>query len=328
LFFRLTIDSATEFLFGQSIQSQLSYSQERGAHGGPINFESLAHAFDRGTAAIGVRARLSALYWLHNPREFQDDCKEVNRFADHFVNSVLQQPEEPLEEEKCRYVFLRELAKTTRDPVELRSQLLNILLAGRDTTAGLLGWICWNLARHPSIYSRLRSSIIAEFGEYDKPHAITFSSLKSCTYLQNVLKETLRLFPSVPLNVRQAIRDTTLPVGGGADGTSPVFIPKGQEIGYSVYVMHRREDIWGPDAATFNPDRWADRKVGWEYLPFNGGPRICIGQQFALTEVGYVLTRLVQKFDKIENCDESNVPIHQYSVTSAPKQVLVRLHEA
>jgi hypothetical protein len=129
------------------------------------------------------------------------------------------------------------------------------------------------------------------------------------------------------LNVRQAIR-TTLPVGGGPDGTSPVFIPKVQEIGYSVYVMQRREDIWGPDAAIFNPDRWADKKVGWEYLPFNGGPRICIGQQFALTEVGYVLTRLVQKFDKMENCDEQNKPIHQYSVTSAPKQVLVWLHEA
>jgi cytochrome P450 len=64
--------------------------------------------------------------------------------------------------------------------------------------------------------------------------------------------------------------------------------------------MQRREDIWGKDAAVFNPDRWVDRKVGWEYLPFNGGPRICLGQQFALTEVGYVLTRLIQKFDRIE----------------------------
>jgi cytochrome P450 len=73
--------------------------------------------------------------------------------------------------------------------------------------------------------------------------------------------------------------------------------------------MQRREDIWGKDAAVFNPDRWVDRKVGWEYLPFNGGPRICLGQQFALTEVGYVLTRLIQKFDRIENCNELNEPI-------------------
>jgi cytochrome P450 len=329
VFFRLTIDSATEFLFGQSIQSQVPSTAEVGMGNGQFNWNSLADAFDRGTAVLGARARLSGLYWLINPSQFKDDCKEVHRFADYFVNLALQQTSEPVGEEKSKYVFLRELAKVNKDPIELRSQLLNILLAGRDTTAGLLGWTCWNLARHPSIYNRLRTTIIEAFGTYNNPHQISFSSLKSCTYLQHVLKETLRLFPSVPLNARQATRDTTLPLGGGPDGTCPVYIKKGQEIGYSVYVMQRREDLWGKDAAIFNPDRWADRKmVGWEYLPFNGGPRICLGQQFALTEVGYVLTRLIQKFDRMENCDPRDEPIHHYSVTSAPKQVLVRLHEA
>jgi cytochrome P450 len=327
LFFRLTIDSATEFLFGQSIQSQNLSSKEGWMHNEQFNWNSLADAFDRGTAVLGVRSRLSGFYWLYNPKQFKDDCQQVHRFADHFVHLALQEVDKPLEE-NTRYVFLRELAKTNKDPIELRSQLLNILLAGRDTTAGLLGWTCWNLARHPSIYNKLRTKIVEEFGTYDRPRDITFSSLKSCTFLQHVLKEALRLFPSVPLNARQATRDTTLPVGGGPDGTSPIFVKKGQEVGYSVYVMQRREDIWGKDAAIFDPDRWVDRKVGWEYLPFNGGPRICLGQQFALTEVGYVLTRLIQKFDRMENCDGQNEPIHHYSVTSAPKQVLVRLHEA
>jgi cytochrome P450 len=329
LFFRLTIDSATEFLFGQSIQSQVPSTAEEGVYNAQFNWNSLADAFDRGTAVLGVRSRLSGLYWLYKPKQFEQDCKEVHRFADYFVNLALQQTGEPLGEEKSKYVFLRELAKTNKDPIELRSQLLNILLAGRDTTAGLLGWTCWNLARHPSIYNKLRTTIVEAFGTYNNPHQISFSSLKSCTYLQHVLKETLRLFPSVPLNARQAARDTTLPLGGGPDGTSPVYIKKGQEVGYSVYVMQRREDLWGKDAAIFNPDRWADRKMaGWEYLPFNGGPRICLGQQFALTEVGYVLTRLIQKFDRMENCNPQDEAIHHYSVTSAPKQVLVKLHEA
>ena len=328
LFFRLTIDSATEFLFGQSIQSQIPPSEKTWMLNEQFNSNSLADAFDRGTAVLGVRSRLSDFYWLYSPKQFEKDCQQVHQFADHYVSLALQQADEPVDEEKARYVFLRELAKTTKDPIELRSQLLNILLAGRDTTAGLLGWTCWSLARHPAIYNKLRTLIIEAFGTYDKPRAITFSSLKACTYLQHVMKEALRLFPSVPLNIRQATRDTTIPLGGGPDGTSPVYIKKGQEVGYSVYVMQRREDIWGKDAAIFNPDRWADKKVGWEYLPFNGGPRICLGQQFALTEVGYVLTRLIQKFDRMENCEDLGEPIHHYSVTSAPKQVLVRLHEA
>ncbi|KAL1968547.1 hypothetical protein VTN77DRAFT_1757 [Rasamsonia byssochlamydoides] len=273
---------------------------------------------------------------MYNPKSFRDDCKAVHRFADHFIHQALQRVEEDekgqteteKDDKKKRYVFLHELIKETKDPIELRSQLIHILLAGRDTTAGLLGWTCWNLARHPAVFHKLRTTILETFGTYDRPHDITFERLKSCSYLQYTLNETLRLYPSVPLNSRQATRDTSLPCGGGPDGTSRVYIKKGEQVGYSVYVMHRRKDLWGDDAEQFVPERWAGRRTGWEYLPFNGGPRICLGQQFALTEAGYVLTRLIQKFDRMEPCQPKEEPLHQYSVTSAPKRVLVRLHSA
>lgn len=234
------------------------------------------------------------------------------------------------EKTKKRYVFLHALIKETKDPIELRSQLLHLLLAGRDTTAGLLGWTCWNLARHPAVFDKLRRAILETFGTYEHPRDITFERLKSCSYLQYTLNETLRLYPSVPFNSRQATRDTTLPCGGGPDGSAPVYIRKGECVGYSVYVMQRRKDLWGDDPERFVPERWASRRPGWEYLPFNGGPRICLGQQFALTEAGYVLTRLVQRFDRIEPCLPVSMeePRHQYSVTSAPKEVLVRLRVA
>lgn len=67
--------------------------------------------------------------------------------------------------------------------------------------------------------------------------------------------------------------------------------------------MHRRHDIFGPDADTFRPERWEDLRPGWGYLPFNGGPRICVGQQFALTRASYTIVRLVQEFEKIETRD-------------------------
>jgi cytochrome P450 len=333
LFFRLTIDSATEFLFGQSVESQLQalpggMSGDHNAY----NWRNLAHHFDNGTRHLGLRSRLSHMYLLHNPREFQEDCREVHAFADHFVKQALERAdaEEKAEAagEKTRYVFLHELIKETKDPIELRCQLLHILLAGRDTTAGLLGWTFFLLARHPQVYSKLRTILVETFGEYDSPRDITFERLKSCAYLQHVLQESLRLYPSVPLNSRMAVKDTTLPLGGGPNGTSPIYVHKGEEVNYSVYVMQRRKDIWGADADEFNPERWASRRTGWEYLPFNGGPRICLGQQFALTEAGYVTVRLVQLFDEITAINPTELDKHQYSVTSAPKSVLVNLHSS
>lgn len=91
--------------------------------------------------------------------------------------------------------------------------------------------------------------------------------MKDCKYLRYVNDESLRLYPVVPINARYANKDTTLPRGGGKDGSSPIFIPKGSSCDFSVHVMHRRKDIWGPDADEFKPERWDGRKVGWEYLP-------------------------------------------------------------
>ncbi|KIX00684.1 uncharacterized protein Z518_09749 [Rhinocladiella mackenziei CBS 650.93] len=338
LFFRLTLDSATEFLFGQSVNSQIAtlpgYTKES-KQPGELDWTSFAHCFDGATMSLGARGRLGELYWLHSPKHFHDNCKEVHRFADYYVNLALTTDQPSLnghnlekDQKKEKYVFLQGLVQATRDPVELRSQLLNILLAGRDTTAGLLGWTFYLLVRHPEVFQRLRETILEEFGTFNDPKAITFESLKACTYLQHTMSEVLRMYTTVPINSRRAVRDTTLPRGGGPDGTAPLYVRKGQEVNYVVHIMHHREDIWGADADEFNPDRWVGRKAGWEFLPFNGGPRICLGQQFALTEAGYVIVRMLQKFDIIETFETDPVARHQYSVTTAPARVPVRLHEA
>jgi cytochrome P450 len=113
----------------------------------------------------------------------------------------------------------------------------------------------------------------------------------------------LRLYPVVPTNIRMANKDTFLPVGGGPDGNSPVFVPKGMDVVYTTYSMHRLQSIYGPDAEEFRPERWGTLKPGWGYIPFNGGPRICVGQQFALTEAGYTTVRILQEFKGIESRD-------------------------
>lgn len=341
LFFRLTLDSATEFLLGESVDSQILLAKgvdeadlKTGLKDGKPNTAAFAVCFDLSQQWLASRSRLGVFYYLVNGSEFKRSNKIIHDFMDYFVDIALRksdpsqsQAEKGLADSKEKYVFLDAIAEKTRDPVELRSQLLNILLAGRDTTASLLGWLFWELARRPEMYAALRTQILAEFGA--GTNRITFSSLKNCVPLQHVLQESLRLNPVVPVNARQALRDTTLPRGGGPDRNSPIFIPKGTEIGYSVYVMHRRKDLWGEDALEFKPERWVNKKVGWEYLPFNGGPRICIGQQFALTEASFVVVRMLQKFDRLENRDPTG-PKHHLTLTDCPggEGVKVMLHAA
>ncbi|KAJ5502300.1 Cytochrome P450 E-class CYP52 [Penicillium fimorum] len=327
IFFRLTIDSATEFLFGESVESQL------GALNGLDRPEdSFATYFDKSQWVCAQRLRLEKLSFLVENKETRFSDKQVHSFVDRVVSKALAAPQfekKASPNEKTPYIFLEALLEVTRDPIELRSQLLNILLAGRDTTASLLSWTFLMLARHPHVFTKLRKIIISNFGTYSNPQNITFTTMKSCQYLQHVMNEVLRLYPVVPFNRRTATRDTTIPRGGGPDGQDPVYVRKGQTVIYTTHVMHRRKDLWGPDADQFKPERWMECRAGWEYIPFNGGPRICIGQQFALTEAGYVIVRLLQRFDKIEDVYPDQRIRYGFTLTSAPADlVTVRLHQA
>ena len=337
IFFRLTIDSATEFLFGESVHSQTAALAGAGADAPDARFATL---FDRCQWYAARRVRLERLHWLANTREFRDASAYVRAYVDRFVGAALTTTAGGDQEKGKTSVFLRGLAHATQDPVELRSQLLNILLAGRDTTASLLSFAVQQLARHPRVFAKLRRAVLDTFGPYDPSTAatITFETLKSCRYLQHFLNETLRVYPIVPVNRRVALRDTTLPRGGGDDGTAPVYVRRGQVVVYSVFVMQRRPDLWAGEYAAeeFMPERWETRRPGWEYLPFNGGPRICIGQQFALVEAAYVLVRLLQRFDGIEGVSpgtregdpEREVKLAS-NLTMAPAvEVTVRLREA
>ncbi|KAJ5787144.1 Cytochrome P450 E-class CYP52 [Penicillium paradoxum] len=327
IFFRLTIDSATEFLFGESAESQLGALQ-----GLTRPEDSFANYFDKSQWVCAQRGRFESLRFLAENKETKFSDKQVQAYVDKVVSNALaasQNEKTASSDEKSNYVFLQALLEVTRDPVELRSQLLNILLAGRDTTASLLSWTFLMLARHPAVFAKLRESIISSFGTYSNPKNISFANLKSCQYLQYVMNEALRLYPVVPFNRRTAVQNTTIPRGGGPDGQDPVYVRKGQSVTYSTHVMHRRKDLWGPDADDFKPDRWTNRKPGWEYVPFNGGPRICIGQQFALTEAGYVIVRLLQRFDQIEDVYPDRKIRWAVTLTSAPADlVTVRLHQA
>ncbi|RDL40847.1 putative cytochrome P450 [Venustampulla echinocandica] len=299
LFFGLTLDSATDFLFGESTD----VLREGGSESG----ERFAKAFTYVTEQAGIRGRAGKLSYFIRDKRYPEEKKFVYEYVGNYVQKAVQLHKSSLNQEKktedaksSRYVFLEHLATTGYSEKKIQDELLNILLAGRDTTASLLSFLFYILARRPDVFEKLRAEV-TNLG--DKPP--TFEEIKSMKYLQYCLNEALRLHPIVPQNARMAVRDTTIPLGGGPDGKSPIFVKAGQTVAYSVYAMQRRKDLYGEDAEEYKPERWEHIRPGWQFLPFNGGPRICIGQQFALTEASYTTIRLLQTFKSIQRRDDS-----------------------
>ncbi|KAL8723367.1 MAG: hypothetical protein Q9181_007300 [Wetmoreana brouardii] len=301
LFFRLTLDIATEFLFGQSTNTLVPTERR------PEDAK-FVEAFAYTQNSIEGKSGILSLFLPD--RKFNRSCRYVHEWVDSLIERSLanKQSTDRPDDSKGRYILLYELANQTSDKIRIRTELLNVLLAGRDTTASLLSNAWWAISKDPHVWDRLQQEVNAIESPLGERRPI-FDELKDMRYLRAVLNESLRLHPVVPGNNRQAVTDTVIPLGGGEDGKSPVFVPKGTIVDYMVYAMHRRQDFYGEDAEEFRPERWLDEgnkkglRVGWEYLPFNGGPRICIGQQFALTEVSYITVRLMQEFDRIESRD-------------------------
>ena len=281
LFYNFTLDTATEFLYGQSVNSQNPAA--RGNLPGP-NQAEFGHHLDASKKWVQKRAALSKLYWLIPSGQFSHHCKEVHKYVDFFVQGVLSRPKynKSAEAGSKKFILLNELAEHTQDPLELRNETLHILAAGRDTTGALLGWLFYFLARHPRVYAKLRDNVLREFGTDHAtiPHDMSFTKLRSSQYLSYCINETFRVAAVVAMNERVASRDTTLPRGGGPDGTAPVFVPKGLHVLIAKYSMQHRADIWGDDVEEFKPERWEGRKTGWEFVPFGGGPRQCLGRKF------------------------------------------------
>ncbi|PVH90348.1 cytochrome P450 alkane hydroxylase-like protein, partial [Periconia macrospinosa] len=242
LFFRLTLDTTTAFLFGESVRSLIT-PESVGEH-------SFAAAFNTAQQWVTKRYRLLDLHWLMGGREWRQACQEVHRFADQIIDRNLSSDRNETDD-AGRYVFLDTVAKKTSGRNALRGQIINVLAAGRDTTACLLSWTFFLLVRHPRVMEKLRAEIVT----LNVDTELHRDNLRKLTYLQNVLKErmSLRLYPSVPVNTRTAVRTTVLPTGGGPDRSSPVLIPKGSAVAFSVYSMHRRPDLYGMDAELFRP---------------------------------------------------------------------------
>ena len=363
--FHFSMDSSSEYLFGRSVDSQLV--DVPNAHAGSVSLEShrlreadnkFVDAFELVSKYTFTRVLLQDLYFLADSLSYRKSLSVMHNWLDNFVKQALQAKKQKIEkprpleiQEDKKRLFIDKLADVTEDPQELRDGALDLLLAGRNTTASTLCWIVFFLARHPRVYERLRKEVVTEFGLSESPADINLQRLKSVKYLQWVLNESARVQPAVPINTRTCIQDTVLPRGGGKNGSQPMAVMKGDQIILNWYAMSRLEDVWGSDAHEFKPERWEKKEsIGWEYTPFGRGPRVCIGrtymssapsrasdhrtdpyftEDFALAEMGYTIVRLCQTFDRIQHTDEWDNQTTDLRLTMIPgKGVNVQLHRA
>ncbi|HEX6796493.1 MAG TPA: cytochrome P450 [Ktedonobacterales bacterium] len=169
---------------------------------------------------------------------------------------------------------------------QVRDEVMTLLLAGHETTANLLAWTWYLLARHPEAERRLHDELDAVLaGE-----APSVDRLAELPYTRMVLDETLRLYPPAWIITRNAI---------AADAIAGYTVPAGAAIILSPYVTHRLPAYWDdPDA--FDPERFTPERVAarprFAYFPFGGGPRQCIGNGFALMEAQIALATIAQRY--------------------------------
>lgn len=187
---------------------------------------------------------------------------------------------------------------------EVMGQIGALMLAGNETSANALSWATYHLCRDRAIQARLRDELMAV---PDEPSA---EELDAIPYLDRFVRELLRLEPPLPQVVRTASEDTVIPLGEpvtGRDGSTmtEVRVDKGTDFVVPINLVNRLPEIWGPDADTFDPDRWERKGYPHTYIPgawgnvlsFIGGPHHCLGFRFALLEIKAVLFVMVRNYE-------------------------------
>jgi cytochrome P450 len=196
-------------------------------------------------------------------------CREHGTAADHLL---------------ARLVHARDESGEAMSDLQLRDEAVTMLLAGHETTAIALTFAVYLLSEHPEIAARLRSELETQLGGR-RPRVEDLPKLR---YLDAVARETLRLYPPAYVFAREVTR--SFEVGG-------FTIPKGDQVAMSAYVV-QRDARWYPEPERFRPDRWLDGSTDglprFAYFPFGGGPRVCIGNHFAMMEIALVLAVLTQ----------------------------------
>ncbi|KAL4304323.1 hypothetical protein GQ457_10G018730 [Hibiscus cannabinus] len=274
-----------------------------------------AKAFEDATEATLLRFVTPKWVWktmrylnLGTEKKLKRSINDVDEFAEKVIETRKKELSLETETQKQRSdlltVFMRskdEQGKPFSDKF-LRDICVNFILAGRDTSSVALSWFFWLLEKNP----RVEEKIVAEIcriinereemkngGELKSSLILKPEEIKQMDYLQAALSEALRLYPSVPVDHKEAVEDDVFP-----DGT---VLKKGTNVVYAIYTMGRMEAIWGKDCREYKPERWLrDGKYmsesAYKFTAFNGGPRLCLGKDFAYYQMKFTAASIIYRY--------------------------------
>ena len=296
IMFNFTLDSIGQIGFGADLgcldgaPSEFALAFDKAQHYSVSRFVDPLWPFKKiATRFLGVSIGREA--------KLKQSCDIMRAFSRRFVDERKNDPD--LESRKD--ILSLFMCKTNPDTGEkfdfefLHDIIMSFFIAGRDTTACTLTFAMKLLAEHPDCQTKLYEEVVSEFGTNGEPDFDTLCN--ELPYLDAVIKETLRLYPPVPSDVKECVEDDVLPGSGYA-------IPGKTEVVFEPYAMGRSEALWGKDAESFNPDRWLGTKVGppedmFTFPVFQAGPRYCLGMRMALLEAKCLVAMVAQKFEVV-----------------------------
>ncbi|CAG8168969.1 unnamed protein product [Penicillium nalgiovense] len=261
------------------------------------------------------------------PTKRNKDIKESGEVIRNVARQMIRQKKAKMDDPKAETgidIISVALSSGTFDEENLVDQSMTFLGAGHETTATALQWAVYALCKNPDVQSHLRDEIRANLPSLDDPTPISAAAVDNLPYLNAVCNEVLRFHPSVPMTIRKAIRDTSL---------ADMYIPKDTTFTICPQILNRLEQLWGPDANEFDPDRFmgpgkantGGAVSNYAFLTFLHGPRGCIGQGFAKSELACLIAATVGRFHMELKFPDAKLEIREGATVSPKDGVLALL---
>nr|ABQ59243.1 CYP97C3 [Chlamydomonas reinhardtii]BCR82585.1 cytochrome P450 [synthetic construct] len=303
LFSQLTLDIIGKSVFNYDFNSLTSDSPVIQAV-----YTALKETEQRATDLLPLW-KVRGIGWLI-PR--QRKALEAVELIRKTTNDLIKQCKEMVDEEEMRAAsaaaaagteYLNEAdpsvlrfliaAREEVDSTQLRDDLLSMLVAGHETTGSALTWTLYLLVNNPDKMAKAQAEVDAVLGSRLPPTMADYGQLR---YVMRCVNESMRLYPHPPVLLRRALVEDELPGG--------FKVPVGQDVMISVYNIHHSPAVWD-DPEAFIPERFGpldgpvpnEQNTDFRYIPFSGGPRKCVGDQFALMEAVVALTVLLRQYD-------------------------------
>ncbi|MDT0122533.1 bifunctional cytochrome P450/NADPH--P450 reductase [Paenibacillus sp. RRE4] len=274
---------------------------------------SMVRALDESMSSL-QRLRLQDKLMISKKKQFEQDIRSMFSLVDHIIAERKAQPQEGADDLLSHMLSGKDPETgETLDDENIRYQIITFLIAGHETTSGLLSFAVYYLMKNPDKLAKAQ----AEADEILKDPVPTYNQVRQLKYIRMVLSEALRLWPTAPAFSLYAKEDTML------GGQYP--LQKGDSVSVLIPKLHRDREAWGEDVEQFRPERFEDpSKVPHNaYKPFGNGQRACIGQQFALQEATLVLGMVLKHFDFIDHMDYQ-LKVKE-TLTLKPDQFIIRV---